>query len=108
MLPLNTEIKHKEWNTILHVVKTNGFLYTITSKLHTPITQELTLPPSHNKYNFQSKMLVTFTYWHSKIRISTYLFNSTNIHITFGTYNTICDINKTCTNNTNTYMHSGI
>jgi len=55
MLPLNTEIKHKEWKTILHVAKTNGSLYTITSKLHTPVTQELTLPPSHNKYNFQSQ-----------------------------------------------------
>jgi len=57
MLPLNTEIIHKEWNTILHVAKTNGFLYTVTSKLH---TQELTLPPSHNKYNFQSQKVGHF------------------------------------------------
>jgi len=108
MLPLNPEIKHKEWNTILHVAKTNEFLFAITSKLHTPIKQELTLPPSHNKYNFQSQKVGHFTYWHPMIRIFTDLFNSTNIQITFPTYNTICDILKTRTSNTNTYMHNGI
>jgi len=38
----------------------------------------------------------------------TYLFKNTNIQITFCTSNTIHDILKTQTNNTNTYMHSGI
>jgi len=60
MLPLNAENKHKEWSTILHIAETSGFPYAIISKLHTPITQELILPPSHNIYTFQPLKLGHF------------------------------------------------
>ena len=45
MLPLDAKNKYKEWGSILHIAKTSGILYVIISKFHTPITQELTLPP---------------------------------------------------------------
>ena len=50
----NNENKHKEWNTILHIVKTKRFPYSIIWKLNTQVTQKLTLPPSHNSTRFNS------------------------------------------------------
>ena len=39
-LPLNTEDKHKEWNTILHIAKNSGFPCSLFSKLNMRITQD--------------------------------------------------------------------
>jgi len=47
-LPIKNENKHKEWNIILLIAKTNGIPYSIISKLNIQIIQEISLPPSQN------------------------------------------------------------
>jgi hypothetical protein len=107
-LPLKNENKHKEKKTPLLIAKTNGIPYSIISKLNTQITQEISLTPSYNSTLSNPEKWVTFTYYNPMIRKITNFFKSTNIQITFRTNNTIHDIRKTLTNNTNTYMHSDI
>ena len=43
-LPLKNKNKHKEWNTILLIAKTNAIPYSIISKLNIQITQEISVP----------------------------------------------------------------
>jgi len=107
-LPLNTEDKHKEWNTILHIAKTNGFPYSSVSKLNVQITQTISLPPSHNSTPSNYQKWFTFTYHNSMKRKITDPFKNTNIQITYHTNNAIYSIFKTSSNNTSTYIHSGI
>jgi hypothetical protein len=72
------------------------------------ITQEISLPPSHNNTLSNPEKWVNFTYYNPMIRKITDIFKSTNIQITFRTNNITHDIINTRTNNTNTYMRCDI
>ena len=107
-LPLNTKNKHKEWNTILHIAKTNGFRYSRISKLNTQVTRELYLPPSHNNTLFNQEKWDTFIYYNPMTRKITNHLKSTNIQITFRKNNMIHDILKTRANNTVTHINYNV
>jgi len=107
-LPLNTKDKNKEWNSILHIAKTNGFPCSLISKLNVQITQTISLPPSHNSTPSNPQNWVTFTFHNAMKRKIADLFKNNNIQIIYHTNNTIYGIFKTSSNNTNTYIHSGI
>jgi Mrp family chromosome partitioning ATPase len=107
-LPLKNENKYKEWDTILLIAKTNGIPYSLISKLNTQITQEISLPPSHKNTLSNPEKWAPFTYYNPMIRKITNLFKCNNIHITFRTNNTVNDMLKTRTNNTNTDVRSDI
>lgn len=51
------------------ITKTNGFPYSLISKLSTQMIWKPSLPPSHNNTPSNPKKWVTFTYYNSVIKI---------------------------------------
>jgi hypothetical protein len=67
-LPLKNENKHKVWNAILLIAKTNGIPYSIISELNMQLTKEISLTPSRNNTLSNHEKWVTFTYYNPMVR----------------------------------------
>jgi len=87
-LPLNAERQQREWSTILHIARHNGFPPTIIQKLRHKIEHKTKHTTTHSNMN-KNKKCSTFTYISPQIQKITSLFRNTNVKIAFRCWNTI-------------------
>jgi hypothetical protein len=81
-LPLNAEHQQREWSTILHIARQNGFPPTIIQKLGHKIKHKTKHTIPHTNMN-KNKKWATFTYISPHIRKITNLFRNTKVKIAF-------------------------
>ena len=84
-LPLTTERKKTEWQTILSIAKNNN----LPSHLIEEMKKQIQNKTPKDKTNKNKKKWVTFTYHSPAVRKITNLFRHTDIKIAFKTTNTI-------------------
>jgi hypothetical protein len=75
-LPLTPLHKQKEWNTIVHTAKTNGFPQSILTKLKIWISHKLSLPPTKDTALTTRKngsLLATIITWYVNLPIPSWI-----------------------------------
>ena len=94
--PLNHSRQHREWQTILHIAKSNNFPTTLLHKLKQQIQHKITrAPPITNTEN--NTKWATFIFSSPHIHKITNLFKHTNIKIGFRCHNTTAQLTKPAT-----------
>jgi hypothetical protein len=68
LLPVTSQNKDKEWNTILCTARNNWFHCSLISKLNTRISCKLSLPPTHSVVLCTPKKWVTFAFYNPVIQ----------------------------------------
>ena len=87
ILPITSEAKHKEWNTILTIARSNGYPKHWLNKIRNKMTNKT--QNSEPKTQDNNKKWITFKYFSPIVRRISNLFKDTNLKIAFKPYNTI-------------------
>ena len=107
-LPLTTDKKNRELNTIKHIAVRNGYSINIVENLNRKIKQSIQKRSTNKEDTTQRKKRIVVTYTGPHIRTLMNIFRSTNIQIT---YKSDIKISKILTSNKelpNKMLNSGI